>query len=347
VLALATGLSLAGGARWPRAAALLVLLDLLIANGAVNPLAPRSFYDLRPDVAALVRPAAAEGDGRWFSYGVAGTPGLTFEPLMARVPSDVWLYYLDRQSLLPNTAALDGLSSAFGPDRTGWAPEGSTLHPAEGDPALFGRHRRRLLLAGVRWILSFEVFPADHVALRGEVKLPEVRAPLRLYELRSALPKAYWVPRFEVEADPLRLRARLEEDSFDPRASVILSAAPPPSPRPGGEGPMTVEYDAPDAHTVRIRAETPPGFIVVLDGYHPDWKAEDRTGPVPILRANGRYRALPTPGGERLFTLRYRPRWREPALVLALAGVAVAIALALRAERAVIHRETGTPRAIL
>jgi hypothetical protein len=333
LLALGTGLALVRGGRWTQTAAGLVLLDLLTVNGTVNPLAPAAFYELRRDVAALVKPAAEMGNGRWFSYGVAHTPGLRFEPVMARAPSDAWLYYLDRQSLFPNTPALDGLPCAFGLDRTGWAPEGSTLQPAESTPAQFRRHWRRLQLAGVRWILSFEGLPADRVLLRGEVKLPEVRPKLRLYELASTLPRALWVPRYEVEADPARLRARLEDGSFDPRTVVLLSA-PPPVDGIGGaggaEGPSTVVYEAVDPHTVRVHAATPPGFIVVLDGYHPDWQAEDQSGLIRLLRADGRYRALLTPGGERVFTLRYRPAWRAPSLLLSAAGGLIALVLALR-----------------
>jgi hypothetical protein len=91
-----------------------------------------------------------------------------------------------------------------------------------------------------------------------------------------------------------------------------------------------VRYELVDPHTVRVWASTPPGLIVVLDGYHPDWTAEDRSGPVPLLRADGRYRAIVTPGGERVFTLRYRPRWRMPALLLAGGGLLGLLVLARR-----------------
>ncbi len=329
LLALAAGLALARGGPWAGAAGVLALLDLLIANGALNPLAPASFYDLRADVAGLVKPAAEEADGRWFSYGVAQTPGLTFEPVMARARSDVWLYYLDRQSLLPATGALDGLPSALGLDRTGWSPEGATLHPSEASPSQLETYWRRLQLAGVRWVLSFDALPERRVLARGEVKLPEVRQPLRLYQLVCALPRALWVPRAEIEADPARLRARLEDASFDPRAVVLLSAPAPPSPGAVQGGPSTVVYEAVDAHTVRVHASTPPGFVLILDTYHPAWTAEDQHGPVPLLRADGRYRALVTPGGDRVVTLRFRPAWRLPALVLSATASLVALALAL------------------
>jgi len=82
-----------------------------------------------------------------------------------------------------------------------------------------------------------------------------------------------------------------------------------------------------------VRATTPPGLILVLDSHHPDWVAEDEAGRVPLLRADGRYRAVPTPGGDRQFTLRYRPRWRAPALALAALGALCAVALALTRPR--------------
>ena len=67
-----------------------------------------------------------------------------------------------------------------------------------------------------------------------------------------------------------------------------------------------------------------------VDGHHPEWTAEDQSGPVPLLRADGRSRALPTPGGDRRFTLRYRPRWRAPALALCAIGALCVLVLALR-----------------
>jgi hypothetical protein len=180
--------------------------------------------------------------------------------------------------------------------------------------------------------------------MRAEVKLPEVVSPLVLYELRRWLPRAYWVARFEIDADPRSRHARLEDPTFDPRASVLLESPPAAVPGPAAlpPGEVQVDYEAVDAHTVRIRARTPPGFVVVLDGHHPDWVAEDASGGVPVLKANGRYRALVTPGGDRTFTLRYRPAWRLPALVLSALGFLATVALAcLRGPMCLISPEGG------
>ncbi len=52
-----------------------------------------------------------------------------------------------------------------------------------------------------------------------------------------------------------------------------------------------------------------------------------------MLRALERYRALPTPGGDHVFTLRFRPRWLEPSLLVMLVGLAVFVAILVRRPR--------------
>jgi len=317
-LTLGAGLALLGGGGRLALASLLVTLDLLRVNGALSPSTSAGFYDLLPAVRVLTGQGRREGTYRWFSFGVAHSPPLHWDPAVAVQNSDVWLFYLDRQSLLPRTHVLDGLEGAGDLDRMGLAPRGATLGVAERSPARYREIHDRLRRANVRWVLAFHPLPADLVRERGEADLPGVREPLRLYELREPLPRAFWVP-------------RLEEDV-----------------RAASDARIRVAYRPIDPHTVRLEAETPPGFIVVLDGHHPDWEAEDRSGPVSVKRALGRYRALATPGGARSFVLRYRPRWREPALVATLLGASGVVLLALWKPRGVSTLTgAGTARAIL
>ncbi len=116
---------------------------------------------------------------------------------------------------------------------------------------------------------------------------------------------------------PAAAQARIEDPAFDPRSVVLLeresSSFEPGASVAGSTG--TVDYTRTDPHTVRVRAATPRGFVIVLDGYHSGWRAECDGREVPVLRAYGRYCALPTSGGEHVFTLRYAPTWRGPALV--------------------------------
>jgi hypothetical protein len=330
-LSLGTGLLLGLGGPWARGAAGLAVLDLMIVNASLNPLTEASFYDLRPEMQGAVAEASAEGLYRWFSYGVANSPGLAWNTQPALRGSDVWLYYLDRQSLLPRTHVLDRLEGAFDVDRTGWAPAGSTLPVPEMSPSFFRQHHARLRLANVRWVLSFAPLPSDLVSPRHELSFPELKEPLRVYEIRDPLPRAFFVPRHEVEPDPRRLRSRVEDPAFDPRQTVLLASAPPAPPAASSLFPESprVDYERIDPHTVRIRSSTPPGYILVLDGYHPGWRATLDGVPVPLLQADDRAWALPTPGGDRVYLVRYHSGARG-ALALSLTALLASILLAAR-----------------
>ncbi len=296
--ALGAALALMRGGRVVVLAGLLAVLDLFRVNGDLNPSATTSFYSLRPSVQQAVASTRASGRYRWFSYGGGSGSSLIWHPEITRANSDVWLYYLDRQALAPRTQVLDGLEGAYDIDRMGLAPEGSTLPPWELRPDLFGRHYQRLRHANVRWVLSFVALPKDLAKIRREIRFPEVTQPLLLYELYDALPRAYYSRTLE---------------------------GPPES-----EG--AVEYHARDPHTVEIRAETPPGFVIVLDGYHPDWRADEGGSSVPIRRVFERYRAIPTPGGDRVFIMRFQPRWRAPALLAMGVGLLVVVVMGIRGE---------------
>ena len=323
-LALAACLACLRPARLAPLAAVAAGLDLLVVNGALNPSAPAAFYELRPEVKAMVRSAAGEGAYRWFSYGVVTSP-LRWAPWVARLNSDVSLYYLDRQTLWARTKFLDGLDGAYDEDRYGWAPLGATLTGAERSPSLHRAHHGRLRRASVRWVLSFQPLPEDLAQQRAQVALPEVAEPLRLYEVRDVLPRLFWVPRCEV-VPASDLWQRLESSALDAR--TVLLREPPPGhvpcgPPAGASG--SVAMERPDPHTVRLTARGDPGFIVVLEGHHPAWRAEGPEGEVPLLLANERYWALPTPGGDRTWVVRYRPAWVRPSVLSSAAALAALV----------------------
>ena len=331
-LGLGAALLLLVGRRGAELAGLLAVVDLLTVNAALNPLTDASFYTLRPEVRRLVEGPAREGAYRWFSYGVANTPGLEWRPEVAGRGSDVWLYYLDRQALLPRTHVLEGLEGMFDTDRTGWAPEGSTLPEREIQPALFPVHRRRLRLANVRWVLSFRALPPELAAGRGEAVLPEVGEPLRLYEIEDALPRAFWTPGAAVVGDRRSVLARLARPDTDPRSVVLLEEGAGRACAPGEVASApAVEYAAIDAHTVRLRVtgSAACGHLVVLNLFHPFWQARGLGGPLRLVRANGRDWALPLSGPLAEITVVYSPPWRTPALATSLLALVITLTLLL------------------
>jgi hypothetical protein len=294
--ALGGGVLLSRGGPLAAAAAALAAIDLVAANGEINRFAPPDFYALRPEVRQLLAPAFADRGARVFGYGIGNTPGLRFAPEVLRENSDARLYSLDRQVLWGRTPVLDGLEGALDEDRTAWAPAGAALTAAESMPEALASVHARMREANVRWILSFAPLPSDLAAGRGSAALAEVLAPLRLYELAGALPRAF--------------------HAADPDAMA---------PTPGA----SVEVEPHGPHAARIRARTPPGYVVWLSGWNPGWRAWNGAGAeVPVRRAGMRSIALATPGGDQVFELRFAPRWWPWSLAAAALGAALtAVAL--------------------
>lgn len=330
-LGLGAGLALWAGPRLAPWAAVLALLDLLIVNTPLNPTTSDRFYEPSASLASLLARADRSEPQRWFSYGVANSPDLSWSPqLVWQRNTDVPLYYMERQSLLPRTHVLDGLEAAFDEELGLFAPRGATLATRDRTPSLFANHFTRLRLANVRWILSFRDLPAGLATRVAEAKFPEIGEPLGLYELQTALPRAFWVGKVELASGQQAAFERGAAPELDPRQRLVLESAPTPAPAPSEEeGEGHVSYQALDIHTVRLHVSGPPGWVVLLDGYHPDWRSDDGA---PIARAYGRYRALRTPGGDRTFTLRYVPPWRGPALAAVVLGAAAVLGLLVRSR---------------
>ncbi len=183
----------------------------------------------------------------------------------------------------PTSGSTTSIASPFSPGPRRWTasrgpstwtaragrPRARRSRATASDPERFREHRDRLRWANVRWILSFRPLPGDLAVARGSVKLPEIQAPLGLYELPDPLPRAFWA------------------SGPEGGAGVPESTG----------GAAAVRYEPLDPHTVRLTTSTPPGVIVLLDGHHPDWTAEDRSGPVPLLQVGGRWRGIVTAGG--------------------------------------------------
>jgi hypothetical protein len=339
-LCLAAAFALQLEARKRSLAALVVAMDLLAANMVLNPAARRDFYELLPPLRALVDRAAELGPYRWFGLSVNSSPRIRFWEKAA--VSDVVAYRAARQSMLGASASLDGLESAMETEG-GFSPRDSFLPHSVRTVERFREYFPEVRLANVRWVLSLLALPPDLVREVGEVAVPGLVEPLRLYEVIEPVPRALWTPRCAVLPEQ-ELWEEPRRPGFDARKAVLLEAPPPGSSCDGAaaEGPASVIFEQPDPHTVRIRVTSPPGFVVVQLGFHTDWHAEGARGSVPLLRANAQYWALPTGGGEQTFVVRFRPRWPFPAFALSLLGLGVLGVLWRRPSREPVARvKTG------
>ncbi len=212
----------------------------------------------------------------------------------------------------------------------------------------------------VRWPL-LHLAAARYLAVAPEVDLPTdpARASLvpfdgnshvHTYENLDALPRAYYVPRVEVEADADARLLRLAAGTDDPR-HVALVEAPPPSGFTGVPGNdattiATFVVDEPERIVLELRSPE-PGFLFLADQYFPGWSATVNDRPAPIMRANHAFRIVEVPGGPVTVEFRYHSALLWPGVIITVATWAVlATGVVRRRCRAPepAHRRNDIPR---
>ena len=200
--------------------------------------------------------------------------------------------------------------------------------------------RRALLdLTAARFVIASPRFAAAVAGITPPLRRLYTDAGLEVWENPQSLPRAFWVPRVQVVADPTALLDRLAAGTDDPRA-VALTEAPPPSgflgdpdAAPGG----TVQITRNDPEHLILDVDAPArGFVVLSDQFFPGWFASRDGQSVPIVRANYAFRLVEVPGGRSTIDLRYAPRslWLGAA-ISCLSAVLVAVMWTVGARHAV------------
>jgi hypothetical protein len=146
---------------------------------------------------------------------------------------------------------------------------------------------------------ALEVVPGPGGVLRlarREVEGPEGRAFFALRAVRAG---------FAPEA----LEGALGQESLSDRVFVEGPAAGGPDPAsPPSRTSRSLELLRETAGTQRWRVDAPAGgWLVVRDLYWPGWKARVDGRPVPLLPADGVFRAVALPAGTHQVEFRYRP----------------------------------------
>ncbi len=145
--------------------------------------------------------------------------------------------------------------------------------------------------------------------------VPPARLPSRHMEEFYRAPLAPYRPRlsflsgYRIEPDAERAWQRVAAGEVDPTAEVLLDRRPDPDPRGGRGKPLILARLAEDAPE-RVVAEVTtanPGLLVVTDLHYPGWIAEEEGRRLPLLRADGYFRAVALPAGTHRVVFRYRP----------------------------------------
>ncbi|HEV8128366.1 MAG TPA: YfhO family protein, partial [Candidatus Eisenbacteria bacterium] len=183
---------------------------------------------------------------------------------------------------------------------------------------------RILKLLNVKYVLTDGYFPdtTTTVILRHD-------GPVKAYEVKGALPRAFVVHRLHPTLDNSTALAFLRTASFfDPSAEALWTDPPP--------YPTMSEPATPDSVT-RIRygmneseymvSTAAPGLFVQVDQYDPDWTATIDGKPAEIHRVNYLMRGIEIPAGVHRVRLTYRPAALTAGLRLTSASLAATLLL--------------------
>lgn len=305
--------------RVPRALAWPALIAVVVADigwcaGAYNtsagPALARPTTDLTAELAAQQQPAALD----------TLYPPTRQVAFLLRQPGPFRIFGADQTTLPPNLATTYGLEDirgyhslyperynrfarlVDGKDYTHTSDRGAILRPYFTSAHA---HRRLLDMLNVKYL----IFPPGSADAERYAPLEPVHLSDEgvIYHNPRALPRAWLVRHVEVIAQDDDQLARMAQPDFDPAATVILPAPPPPVPAmPVTEGPPTVAY-APNRAEVRVRLDA-PAVLVMSDMYTDDWSVAVDGRPATLYRANYTFRAVWLPGGEHLVEFSYRPR---------------------------------------
>jgi hypothetical protein len=181
-------------------------------------------------------------------------------------------------------------------------------------------------LLNTRYIVARGRLPGMEVVFRDE------QTGLLVLENPDAVPRAFFVGETEVVPEPEAMWERIQQASFDPRRTALLSAPIDFETTPldsGSVAGVTLESYSP--REIRWRVETDaPRLLVVSEVYYPaGWQATLDGEPVPVYRADYLLRAVPVPAGEHTLVMRFAPRSHTIGLWMAGTSTALVYGLAL------------------
>jgi hypothetical protein len=299
--------------------AVLLSGDLVVAGWGLNPQCPASFFDLVPELRA--EHLDSLGGGRVFSYGLDYSPA--FASFLAGRPARLGLpsFFANRQILAPYANMIDGVHSPEGKDLTGFVPRLAELWPADYDPRAAGQLLPWLRQAAVAKVLSLD--PLDHPELHLR-RIAPVGPPglqIHVYDVDRPAPRAYLACRVvTVETVDEGLRAPFRP-GFDLARDVALQEAHAASCREG-----IVDEVRLGSTEERYRVVSDArGFLVVRASFAAGFRATVDGEPAPVLRADGKHRAVEVGPGTHEVVMSYDPPGlRAGALASGLGLVACA-----------------------
>ena len=320
-----------------RAVALVIALtvaDLARAGGDLNRQVHASFFEPLPEMAAL-RLAELDG-GRVFSYGHYHSPA--FREFLGRGGQTLTLagFYLHRQLLGPYASVLDRVEVPEATDLTALAPRECELSAEFYDPARVGELLPWLKNAGVARVLSLDLLSHPALVPLSSVPTGPPGVAIHVYGFES-WPRASLACRATAVASRERALAMPYRPGFDPWREVALEEQ-------AGEGPDDALPATCTKGRARRSAWTPSeeryevetnasAYLVVRASYARGWRAQVDGVPTPVLRANGKHRAVAVSAGRHEVVLRYQAPGLAGGVALSLVSLVAALVMVVTGSR--------------
>jgi hypothetical protein len=196
---------------------------------------------------------------------------------------------------------------------------------------------RMLNLSGVRFILISSHVQTPLAKWFG----PEIHlVPWRrsdsavVYENRSALPRAFFIPSSDAYPTPPRCIDALRAPQFDPRHDLLLDHVSPSVSLESGNAPNRVDILDYAPNRVRLAVTTGvSGFVVLTDAFYPGWTASLDHSNAPVLRADCFFRAVRTSAGTHEIVFQYAPWSFTVGTVVSAAALVAMVTLGTNGRR--------------
>ncbi len=150
-----------------------------------------------------------------------------------------------------------------------------------------------------------------------------------VYENDSALPRAYLVQDYRV-VKPDQALEFIKSPEFNPYTTVVLEQDP-KLPHPDTAShyiPGEILEYKPNRISCHIRISK-PGFLVLVDNWHPDWKVFVDRKERKLYRANYTFRAVYLGPGEHRVVFEYRSKFFNIGRLLTILGLVLVVALSV------------------
>jgi len=149
-----------------------------------------------------------------------------------------------------------------------------------------------------------------------------------IYENTRALPRLFFVDRFEVRPGSQALQTLLTNRRLDVSQTALLEKTP--SIEPVSREGATAEITEYRFNEIRVRASLPsPALMVMSEIYYPSWQVEVNDEPGEIIRANHILRAVALPAGDHDLVFRYDMSLLRKSLTLSVVTFTIALVILL------------------